>query len=68
MSQEAEVRELELLRKLIRNRMNDYTDDMAGGSCSSFPEYRYLCGIIAGLAISERELLDLDGRLVRDND
>jgi hypothetical protein len=32
---------------------------MAGGSCRSFEEYQKLCGLISGLAIAERYLLDL---------
>jgi hypothetical protein len=48
-----------VLREKIRTDMNNYADDMAGGSCRSFEEYQKLCGLISGLAIAERYLLDL---------
>ena len=48
-----------VLREKIRTDMNNYTDDMAGGVCRSFDDYQKLCGIIQGLALAERHLLDL---------
>ena len=48
-----------VLRELIRNDMNNYADDLSGGACQSFDQYQKLCGIIQGLAIAERYLLDL---------
>ena len=49
----------EVLRDKIRKDMNDYTDEMAGGICSDYASYQKLCGVIQGLAIAERHLLDL---------
>jgi hypothetical protein len=49
----------EALRKMIREDMNNYTDDLANGVCRSFDEYQKLCGVIQGLAISESHLLAL---------
>ena len=48
-----------VLREQIRTDMNNYADDMAGGACRSFEEYQKLCGVIQGLALAERYLLDL---------
>ena len=48
-----------VLREKIRTDINNYADDMAGGACRSFEEYQKLCGVISGLAIAERYLLDL---------
>ena len=48
-----------VLRDQIRKDMNNYADDLAGGMCRSFEEYQKLCGIISGLALAERYLLDL---------
>jgi hypothetical protein len=48
-----------VLREKIRTDMNNYTDDMAGGACRSFDEYQKLCGVIQGLALAERHLIDL---------
>jgi hypothetical protein len=53
----------ETLRKKIREDMNNYTDDMAGGACRTFEEYHKLCGVIQGLAIAEAYLLDLAKRV-----
>ena len=48
-----------VLRDKIRKDMNDYTDDMANGICMDFAAYQKLCGVIQGLALAERHLLDL---------
>jgi hypothetical protein len=43
--------------------MNELSDHISGGACKDFAEYRHCCGIIEGLAIAERELLDLQERI-----
>ena len=48
-----------VLREQIRTDMNNYADDLAGGSCRTFEEYQKLVGVIQGLALAERYLLDL---------
>ena len=48
-----------VLREQIRKDMNNYADDAASGACRSFEEYQKLCGIISGLALAERYVLDL---------
>lgn len=48
-----------VLREQIRIDMNNYADDLAGGACQSFDEYKKLCGVIQGLAIAESHLLAL---------
>ena len=48
-----------VLREKLRTDMNNYADDCAGGACRNFDEYQKLCGIIQGLALAERYLLDL---------
>ena len=54
---------LKTLRNKLRELMNDHTDAIAGGACEDFPDYRYKVGLIHGLALAERELLDLDKRV-----
>ena len=49
----------EFLRKRIREEMNEMSDHISGGACSDFSEYSKCCGVIQGLAVAERELLDL---------
>jgi hypothetical protein len=56
-----------VLREQIRNDMNNYADDIAGGACRNFEEYQKLVGIIQGLALAERYLLDL-AKKVEDAD
>ena len=51
---------LEVLNKKIRTIMNETADHVSGGGCRTFEEYSKCCGIIEGLAIAERELLDLN--------
>ena len=48
-----------VLREKLRTDMNNYADDLAGGACRSFDDYQKLCGVIQGLAIAERYLIDL---------
>ena len=53
----------EFLRKRIREEMNEISDHISGGACSDFSEYSKCCGIIQGLAVAERELLDLKQKM-----
>jgi hypothetical protein len=39
--------------------MDQIADNIACGGCVSFEEYKRQTGIIEGLALAERELLDL---------
>ena len=39
--------------------MNEMADVVSGGGAHSFEEYRKMVGVIEGLALAERELLDL---------
>lgn len=57
-----------VLREKIRTDMNNYADDIAGGSCRSFDEYQKLCGVIQGLAIAERHLLDLAEKVEKSDE
>ena len=49
----------DVLRQKIREDMNNYADDLAGGACRSFDEYQKLCGVIQGLTYAESHLLTL---------
>jgi hypothetical protein len=57
-----------VLREKIRFDMNNYADDLAGGSCRSFDEYQKLCGVIQGLAIAERHLIDLAEKVEKSDE
>jgi hypothetical protein len=54
------------IRKRIREEMNSLADHMAGGGCANIEEYRHCCGKIEGLAVAEREILDIEKRLQDD--
>jgi hypothetical protein len=53
------VTELDVIKQKIRIKMNELSDDLALGSAKDFAEYRYLTGVISGLALVERDILDL---------
>jgi hypothetical protein len=55
--------ELDVLRDKIRGLMNSMSDHLSTGSCKDFPEYTRCCGVIEGLAMAERELLDLKKKI-----
>jgi hypothetical protein len=58
----------EALREKLRADMNNFTDDLANGQCSSFEQYKELCGVIRGLAYAERHLIDLAENIEKAND
>ena len=55
----ADTNFIDALRKKIREHMNEHADHLPGGGGKNFEEYRHLTGVIAGLAIVERDILDL---------
>jgi len=62
------VDQLDRLRRRLRDVMNDYADTLAGGGAKDFPEYKHLCGVIEGLALAERELLDIRQKAAAEED
>ena len=46
------------LTKKLRAIMNECSDHISTGSCKDIAEYKKMTGIIEGLALAERELLD----------
>jgi len=57
-----------VLREQIRKDMNNYADDCAGGGCRTYEEYQKLCGVIQGLAIEERYVIDLAEKVEKSNE
>ncbi len=39
--------------------MNSYADGLASGSAQNFPDYRFQVGVIHGLSLAERDILDV---------
>ena len=57
-----------VLRDKLRKDMNEHADDLANGICNDYASYQKLCGIIQGLALAERHLLDLVDAQKKDED
>jgi hypothetical protein len=57
-----------VLRDQIRKDMNNYADDVATGACQDFAAYQKLCGVIQGLALAERYIIDLAEKVEKAND
>ena len=54
---------LSLVKKKLREQMNEIADSVSLGSAKNMEDYRKMCGIIEGLAWAEREILDIEDRL-----
>ena len=48
-----------LLQKRLREFLNEGADHLATGGAKDFAEYQRMVGRIDGIALAERELLDL---------
>jgi hypothetical protein len=57
-----------VLREQIRTDLNNYADDLAGGSCQNFEQYQKLCGVIQGLAMAERYIIDLAEKVEKSDE
>jgi len=55
--------ELDLVNKKIREQMDQMADHMATGGCKSYDDYKSCSGVVAGLAVAEREILDIKERI-----
>ena len=62
------MKELDLIRKQIREDLNDLADVMATGGAVDYPSYRHMVGKVEGLAQAERHILDLEERLRKSED
>lgn len=58
--------ELDVIKKKIREHLNNLADDLASGAAVDYAHYRYITGMITGLAMVERDVLDVEKR--RDED
>ncbi len=54
---------LSLLKKKLRDQMNEIADLVSLGSAKNMEDYRKMCGIIEGLAWAEREIIDIEEKL-----
>ena len=58
----------EAYKETLRSVMNDKADDIATGSAQDFADYKYRVGVIEGLALAEREFLDIIERIERSEE
>ncbi len=58
----------DVLRKKLRERMNDIADAISTGTCNNIEDYRRMCGVIEGLAYAERDLIDLRDQIEKTED
>ena len=59
---------VKLFKEHLRNELNNYADDVATGVCADFAAYKELCGVIRGLALAERLLIDLAHEIDEDDE
>lgn len=52
--------DLDLVRKFIREKMNETADMLAAGGAANIEEYRHATGRVLGMALVERYILDLE--------
>ena len=63
------MNELYVIKQKIREHMNQIADDLALGGAPDYNQYKYLTGIISGLALVERDILDMEtARKTADED
>lgn len=56
-----------VLRKKLREQMNELSDHIALGNAADWPGYQRVVGKIEGLAYAERYILDLEQRMLKED-
>ncbi len=56
----------DLIQSKLRENLNSISDSVSTGNAKDFAQYQRLVGQIEGLALAERELLDIKERLFKD--
>ena len=56
----------EFMKNRLRNIMNQHADHISTGACKDYSDYQKMAGIIEGLALAERELLDWVEKNIRE--
>jgi|TARA_R100001086_G_scaffold141658_1_gene74398 hypothetical protein len=59
---------VEVVRKNLRAMMDDGADNVALGGAKDWGEYQRLVGRLEGLAIAEREILDVAEKLLKTDE
>ncbi len=50
----------------LRELMNDHADHVSTGACKDFSDYQKMVGVIEGLALAEREVLDWIEKFIKE--
>lgn len=58
----------DVLNKKLNEHKSSATEFMADGGCKDFAHYRNMCGLITGLSLAQREILDLARNFLEDED
>jgi len=56
------------VQRKLREDMDAYANKIASGSCKTFEEYKFACGVIQGLTFAKGHLLDLAKLVEEDAD
>ena len=48
-----------LIKKKLREHLNNKADDLALGGAQDYADYRHRVGVFEGIALAEREVIDL---------
>mgnify|MGYP003144242027 FL=1 len=55
-----------LLRKKIQEEKTQIEENLLEGTAKDYSDYSHLIGIIKGLSIAEREIVDMERRFMED--
>jgi|TARA_X000001382_G_scaffold11530_2_gene7757 hypothetical protein len=56
-----------LLSRLVELK-SQYIEHLANGSLGDYAEYKYMCGVVEGLSMSEREIKELGSKIMKDDE
>jgi hypothetical protein len=57
----------DVLNKKLNEHKSSATEFLADGGCKDFAHYRNLCGVIQGLSLAQREIMDLSRNYMDDD-
>lgn len=62
------MREFEIVKKKIREDLNELADIVATGGAQDYAAYRHMVGKVEGLAQAERHIIDLEELIAKSKD
>lgn len=58
----------DVLIKRLSEHKSSAIELLADGACKDIAHYRYMCGLIQGLSVAQREISDLARNYMEDDD